>query len=162
MMAQQIRVVCCWALFLWHAGCNLIFVLQNSTPGGVGEPLPKTLSQMRVSRGQNLNNFSFKMPICANGLLNSCNSGINTEAHSLRSHQLADHFPLPLPIEADLDTSQTQVLEHLCPGSVKHVHTSELPQHWYAHVSSICHNRPADSHISRLSMSQISSDQNRS
>ena len=61
---------------------------------------------MRVSRDQNLINFSFKMSICANSLWNSCNSGINIEAHSLGSQQLADHFPMRLPIEADLDPIQ--------------------------------------------------------
>ena len=55
-------------------------------------------------------------------LLNSCNSGINIEAHSLGSQQLADHFPMRLPIEADLDPFKTQVLEHPCPRFVKHSH----------------------------------------
>ena len=88
-------------------GVKNVFIIQNSTPGGVGEPLPRTLSQIKVSRDQNFINFCCKMSICANGLLNSCNSGINIGAHSLRSHQLADHFPMPLPIEADLDPFKT-------------------------------------------------------
>ena len=90
-----------------HVLDQLICVLQNSTPGGVGVPLPKTFSQIGVSRDQNLINFCFKMSICANSLWNSCNSGINIEAHSLGSQQLADHFPMRLPIEADLDRFKT-------------------------------------------------------
>ena len=140
----------------------MIFILQNSTPGGVGEPLPKTLSQMRVSRDQNLINFCCKMSICANSLWNSCNSGINIEAHSLRFHQLADHFPMALPIEADLHPFKTRVLEHLCPGFVKHSHKSHLRDHVSELGSSICHNSPTDSYILRLSMSQISLGQTRS
>ena len=132
---------------------NLIFVLKNSTPRGVGEPLPETLSQMRVSRDQNFINFCFKMSICANSLWNSSNSGINIEAHSLGSQQLADHFPMRLPIEADLDPFKTQGLEHLCPGFVKQSHKSHLRDHSSEHVSSICHNSPSDLHILRLSMS---------
>ena len=85
----------------------LTIVLQNSIPGGVGVPLPKTFSQIGVSRDQILINFSFKMSICANSLWNSCNSGINIEAHSLGSQQLADHIPMPLPIKADLDPFKT-------------------------------------------------------
>lgn len=107
MTAWQIQPFCCWLVFLWPAGSNLIFVLQNSTPGGVGEPLPRTLLQIRVSRDQNFINFCCKMSICANRLWNSCNSGINIGAHSLRSHQLADHFPMSLPIKADLDPFKT-------------------------------------------------------
>ena len=106
-MHRQILPLCCWLVFLWPAGSNLIFVLQNSILGGVGVPLPKTFSQIGVSRDQNLINFCFKMSICANSLWNSCNSGINMEAHSLTSQQLADHFPLRLPIEADLDPFKT-------------------------------------------------------
>ena len=138
------------------------FILQNSTPGGVGEPLPRTVSQMRVSRDQNLINFCFKMSSCANSLWDSCNSGINIEAHSLRSQQLAGHFPMRLPIEADLDPFKTQVLEHLCPRSVKHSHKSHLREHVSEVVSSICHNSPTDSYILSLSMSQISLGQTRS
>ena len=82
-------------------------VLQNSTPGGVGVPLPKTFSQIGVSRDQILINFCFKMSICANSLWSSCNSGINIEAHSLGSQQLPDHIPMRLPIEADLDPFKT-------------------------------------------------------
>ena len=107
MMSRQIGAFCCWALFLWSAGSNLIFVLQNSTPGGVGEPLPKTFSQIRMSRDQVFTNFCCNMSICANSLLNSCNSGINIGAHSPRSHQLADHFPMSLQIKADLDLFKT-------------------------------------------------------
>ena len=145
-----------FSFFLCPGGYNLISIIQNSTPGGVGEPLPRTLSQMRVSRDQNLINFCFKMSICANSLWNSCNSGINIEAHSLGSQQLADHFPMRLPIEADLDPFKTQGLEHLCPGFVKHSHTSHLRNHSSEHVSLVCHNSPTDSNILRLSMSQIS------
>ena len=107
---------------------------------------------MRVSRDQNLINFSFKMSICANSLWNSCNSGINIEAHSLGSQQLADHFPMRLPIEADLDPFKTPVLEHLCPRFVEHSHKSHLRHHMSELVSSICHNSPTDLHILRLSM----------
>ena len=128
-MGRQIGALCCWRVFLWPGGQNLIFVLQNSTPGGVGEPLPRTLSQMRVSRDQNFINCCCKMSICTNSLWNSCKSGINIEAHALGSHQLADHFPMRLPIEADLDPFKTQVLEHLCPGFVEHSHKSHLPEH---------------------------------
>ena len=117
---------------------------------------------MRVSRDQNFINFSFKMSICANSLWNSCNSGINIEAHSLGSQQLADHFPMRLPIEADLDPFKTQGLEHLCPRFVKHSHKSHLRHHSSELVSSICHNSPTDSYILRLSMSQISLGQTRS
>ena len=131
-------------------------------PGGVGEPLPKTFSQIRVSRDQNFINFCFKMSICANSLWNSCNSGINIEAHSLGSQQLADHFPMRLPIEADLDPFKTQVLEHRCPRFVKHSHKSHLRHHVSELVSSICHNSLSDLHILRLSMSQISLGQTRS
>ena len=81
---------------------------------------------MRVSRDQNLINFCFKMSICANSLWNSCNSGINIEAHSLGSQQLAGHFPMRLRIEADLDPFKTQVLEHLCPRFVEHSFKSTL------------------------------------
>ena len=106
-ISRQFDLLCCWRVFLWPGGYNLIFVLQNSTPGGVGEPLPRTLSQMRVSRDQNFINFCCKMFICANSSCNSCNSGINIGAHSLRSQQLPDHFLMPLPIEADLDPFKT-------------------------------------------------------
>ena len=152
-MARRFVPLCACHVFLWPAGSNLIFGLQNSTPGGVGEPLPETLSQMRVSRDQNFINFCFKMSICANSLWNSCNSGINIEAHSLGSQQLADHFPMRLPIEADLDPFKTQVLEHLCPRFVEHSHKSHLRHHVSELVSSICHNSPSDLHILRLSMS---------
>ena len=127
--------------------------LHSSKNGGVGEPLPRTLSQMRVSRDQNFINFCCKMSICANSLWNFCYSGINIEAHSLGSQQLADHFPMRLPIEADLDPFKTKGLEHLCPGFVKHSHKSHLRDHSSEHVSSICHNSPTDLHILRLSMS---------
>ena len=40
------------------------------------------------------------MLICANSLLNSCNSRIPIEAHVLRSHQLVDYFLMSLPIKA--------------------------------------------------------------
>ena len=152
-MARQIGSFVAGVVVLWPAGSNLIFIIQNSTPGGVGEPLPQTLSQIRVSRDQNLINFCFKISICANSLWNSCNSGINIEAHSLGSQQLADHFPMRLPIEADLDPFKTQVLEHLCPRFVEHSHKSHLREHVSEHVSSICHNSPIDLHILRLSMS---------
>ena len=39
-------------VFLCPGGSNLIFGLQNSTPGGVGEPLCRTLSQIIVFRDQ--------------------------------------------------------------------------------------------------------------
>ena len=123
---------------------------------GFGIPMSricKTLSQMRVSRDQNFINFCFKMSICANSLCNSCNSGIKIEAQSLGSQQLADHFPMRLPIEADLDPFKTQVLEHLCPRFVEHSHKSHLRHHVSELVSSICHNSPSDLHILRLSMS---------
>ena len=152
-MGRSFQCLCACHVFLWPAGSNLIFILQNSTPGGVGEPLPRTLSQMRVSRDQNLINFCFKMSICANSLWNSCNSGINIEAHSLGSQQLAGHFPMRLPIEADLDPFKTKGLEHLCPRFVEHSHKSHLREHVSEHVSSICHNSPSDLHILRLSMS---------
>ena len=51
--SRQIETFVAALFFLWPAGQNLIFVLQNSTPGGVGEPLPKTFSQIRGSRDQN-------------------------------------------------------------------------------------------------------------
>ena len=113
---------------------------------------------MRVSRDQNFINFCFKMSICANSLWNSCNSGINIEAHSLGSQQLAGHFPMRLPIEADLDPFKTKGLEHLCPRFVKHSHKSLLRHHVSELVSSICRNIPAYSYIFRLS-SQTRSDQ---
>ena len=155
-MTRRFWFFCCWLVFLWPAGQNLIFILQKSTPGGVGEPLPRTLSQMRVSRDQNLINFCFKMSICANSLWNSCNSGINIEAHSLGSQQLAGHFPMRLPIEADLDPFKTQGLEHLCSRFVEHSHKQHLRAHSSEHVTSICHNSPNDLHILRLSLSQMS------
>ena len=120
---------------IWPAGGSFSFVpanrswsgpLQNLGSGAPMFTICKTFSQMRVSRDQNLINFCFKMSICANSLWNSCNSGINIEAHSLGSQQLADHFPMRLPIEADLDPFKTQVLEHLCPGIVQHYHKSTL------------------------------------
>ena len=89
------------------------------------------------------------------------NSGINIGAHSLRSHQLADYFPMSLPIEADLDSFKTQVWEHLCPVFLKHSHKSRLREHSSEHMSSICHNSPID-YIFRSSMSQISLGQTRS
>ena len=64
---------------------NLIFVLQNSTPRGVSEPLPGTLSQMRVSREAILTNKSLQMLIRANSLLNSCNSRSRDEDISMDS-----------------------------------------------------------------------------
>ena len=106
-MTRQIELFVVALFFRWPAQSNLIFVLQNLTPGGVGEPLPRTLSQMRVSRDQNLINVCCKMPICAKSLWNSCKSGINIEAHSLGSQQLADHFLMRLLIEADLDPFKT-------------------------------------------------------
>ena len=142
-----------WSFSYGLQGRIWFLPLHSSKNGGVGEPLPETLSQMRVSRDQNLINFCFKMSICANSLWNSCNSGINIEAHSLGSQQLADHFPMRLPIEADLDPFKTQVLEHLCPRFVEHSHKSHLREHVSEHVSSICHNSPSDLHILRLSMS---------
>ena len=66
---------------------------QNLGSEAVVSRICKTCSQIRVSREQNCINFCCKMSICANSLLNSCNSGIKIGAHSLRSHQLADHFP---------------------------------------------------------------------
>ena len=51
-MGRQIRLVVVARVFLWPAGLNLIFVLQNSTPGGVGARIPKIPSQIRVSRDQ--------------------------------------------------------------------------------------------------------------
>ena len=84
-----------------------MFVLQNSSPGGVGVHFPKTISQIIVSRDQLFINFCCKMSICDNSLLISCNSRINIGAHSLRSDQLADHFPMSLPIKADLDPFKT-------------------------------------------------------
>ena len=62
-------ISCCCALFLWPAGYNLIFVLQNSTPGGVCVHIPKTLSQIIVSRDQIFINFWCQMSICDNSLL---------------------------------------------------------------------------------------------
>ena len=82
-----------------------------------------------------------KMSICANSLWDSCNSRITIEAHSLRSHQLADHFPRSLLIKADLDPFKTKVLEHLCPGFVKHSHKSHLREHSSELVSSIRHKQ---------------------
>ena len=111
---------------------------------------------MRVSRDQNLSNLCCKMSICANSLWNSCNSGINIEAHSLGSQQLAGHFPMRLPIEADLDLFKTKGLEELCPGFVKHSHKSHLREHSSEHMSSISRNSPTDYYIFRSSMSQIS------
>ena len=113
---------------------------------------------MRVSRDQNLINFCFKMSICANSLWNSCNSGINIEAHSLGSQQLAGHFPMRLPIEADLDLFKTKGLEELCPRYVEHSHKSHLRHPVSELVSSICRNIPRYSYIFRLS-SQTRSDQ---
>ena len=110
---------CCFLIFPMPWRVESDFYFPKLTPGGVGEPLPRTLSQMRVSRDQNFINFCFKMSICANSLWNSCNSGINIEAHSLGSQQLAGHSPMRLPIEADLDPFKTQVLEYLCPRFVK-------------------------------------------
>ena len=102
------------------------------------------------------------MTICANSPLNSCNSRIIIEAHSLRSHQLADHFPLSLQIKADLYPFKTLVLKHLCPGFVKYFHKTHLREHSSGHMLSICHNSPTDFHIFRSSMSQISFGQTRS
>ena len=96
---------------------------------------------MRVSRDQNLINFCFKMSICANSLWNSCKSGINIEAHSLGSQQLADHFPMRLPTEADLDPFKTRGLEHLCPRFVQNSYKSHLRHHSSELVSSICHKQ---------------------
>ena len=111
-----------------------------------------------MSRDQICINFCCKMSICASSLWNSCTSGINLEAHSLRSQQLPDHFPMRLPIEADLDPFKTQVLEHLCPRFVKHSHKSLLRHHVYELVSLICRNIPTYSYIFRLS-SHTRSDQ---
>ena len=133
-----------------------MFVFQNSNPGGVGVRFLKTLSQIRVSRDLIFINIWCKMLICANSLMNSCKSGISTEAHSLRSDQLPDHFPLSLLIEADLYPFKTQALEHLRPRFVEHLHKSELPEQCFLHMSSFCQKRSADSYILGLCMSQIS------
>ena len=54
-------------------------------PGGVGEPLPRKLSQMRVSREAILTTQSLQMSIRANSLLNSCNSRSRDEDISIDS-----------------------------------------------------------------------------
>ena len=113
-------------------------------------------------RDQMFINFCCNMSICANSLWDSSNSGINIKAQSLTTHRLADHFPLPLPIEADLDPSQTQVFDNLCPGFVEHSDKSHLREHSSELMSSICLNSPTDSYIFRSSMSQISLGQTRS
>ena len=86
------------------------------------------------------------MSICANSLWNSCNSGINIEAHSLGSQQLAGHFPMRLPIEADLDLFKTKGLEELCPRSVEHSHKSHLRHPVSELVSSILSQHPRAVH----------------
>ena len=74
---------------------------------------PKTISQIRVSRDQNVTNCGCDMSSCANSIWDSYKSGINIEAHSLISHQLADHVPLTLPTEANLDPFKTEVWDDM-------------------------------------------------
>ena len=51
--------------------------------------------------------FAAICPFAQTVFLNSCNSGINIRVHFLGSHQLADHFLMRLPIEADPDPFKT-------------------------------------------------------
>ena len=83
-MSRQIGFFVVWIVFLCPGRSNLIFGLQKSTPGGVGEPLCRTFSKIFVSRDQIFSNFLCKMSICENSLLFSFNSRIQIRVHFIR------------------------------------------------------------------------------
>ena len=79
-----------WALLLlarfimpWKVESE--FCLPKFNSQRVGEPLPRTLSQMMVSREAILTNKSLQMPIRANSLLNFFNFGSRDEDISIDS-----------------------------------------------------------------------------
>ena len=86
-MSRQMLVYVVAGVFLCPGGSNLIFGVQNSTPGGVGEPLCNIFSQIIVSRDQIFINFWCKMSICENSLLISFNSRIQIRVHFTRFEQ---------------------------------------------------------------------------